>query len=157
MKTRIYTDGACSGNPGPGGWAALILCENKRVTLSSSDRYTTNNRMELLAAIRAIDWCIKNKYKKIEIYSDSAYVVNSINKEWIKKWKRNFWKNSKGDDVKNRDLWELLNEQLHDLSHVITFVKVRGHSGDKNNDYVDKVAKSEVEAMANQLSEERET
>ena len=111
MKVRIFTDGACSENPGPGGWAAVFNTADKCKTISGNEKMTTNNRMELRAVIEAYTKVLSKKPKTdvvYELYSDSAYVVNSINNGWIDKWQQNNWKTTKNDDVKNRDLWEQL-------------------------------------------------
>jgi ribonuclease HI len=106
MKYTIYTDGACSGNPGPGGWGAVIFDnENKQKNISGSEENTTNNRMELSAAIMALEEV--NTNSEITIYTDSTYVKNGIT-EWVLKWKENGWKNSNKEPVKNKDLWEKL-------------------------------------------------
>ncbi len=144
MKVRAYTDGACSGNPGPGGWAAVILFPSDRQEISGFEEDTTNNRMELRAAVETLKLVLSLGYTKIDIYSDSAYVVNAVKKEWLKKWGHNGWKTVGGEDVKNKDLWIRLVELLT-RSRYINFIKVKGHSGDKNNELVDKLAKREVE------------
>ena len=143
MKTRIYTDGACSGNPGPGGWAAVILFSEDRQEISGYEAETTNNRMELKAVVEGLRLAIKLGCRKVEINSDSAYVVNAFNKGWLKKWCRNNWKTVTGNDVKNKDLWSIL-LKLFDLSDV-QFVKVKGHAGESNNERVDKLARKEIE------------
>ena len=104
-KLEIYTDGACLGNPGPGGWAALIIDNNQEKILSGNNEMTTNNRMELLAIIKALESI--NHHLEITIYTDSKYVINGIT-SWIKKWKTNDWKNSSKTPVKNIDLWKIL-------------------------------------------------
>ena len=144
MKIRIYTDGACSGNPGPGGWGAVILFENEKQLISGNEHPTTNNRMELKAVVEALKIALQFS-KKIDIYSDSAYVVNTIKNKWYKNWSLNGWKTVKKEDVKNKDLWVELIELLG--HHPINLVKVKGHSGDKNNELVDKLAKREVERI----------
>jgi ribonuclease HI len=150
MKLRIFTDGACSGNPGPGGWAVLLNLKTDNKTLSGGEKETTNNRMELTAVVNALEEVSLNEYKKyddIEIHSDSAYVVHAVNLRWIRKWKLNGWKTAKNDDVKNRDLWERLDNTMHALlscKNTITFVKVKGHAGNTFNEIVDKLAVDEV-------------
>lgn len=149
MKIRIFTDGACSENPGPGGWAAVFNTDNKCKTISGHEMTTTNNRMELKAVIES--------YKKIlttmcdssvefELYSDSAYVVNSINNGWIAKWQLNNWKTTRNWDVKNRDLWEEfigLQNKAKMLGISVKIIKIKGHSGNTFNELVDKLAKEE--------------
>lgn len=155
MKIRIYTDGACSENPGPGGWASIWVSDNNIKVISGRNPKTTNNQMELTAVVvslrrvRNFLTTLSNPWmsKEYEIYSDSAYVVNSINNNWIDRWMLNDWKTSKGDDVKNVELWM---ECLKLLSKIrqsgvkITFIKVKGHSGDTLNEYADEIAKKEV-------------
>lgn len=155
MKVRIYTDGACSENPGPGGWASIWVSDNGIKVISGRNPKTTNNQMELTAVVvslrrvRNFLTTLSNPWmsKEYEIYSDSAYVVNSINNNWVDRWMLNDWKTSKGDDVKNVELWM---ECLRLLSKIrqsgvkITFIKVKGHSGDTLNEYADEIAKKEV-------------
>ena len=108
MKYKIYTDGACSGNPGPGGWGAVILDQDdKQKNISGSEKNTTNNRMELLAAIMSLKKIKTNS--EVVIFTDSTYVKNGIT-EWMKNWKKNGWKNSSKKPVKNKDLWEKLDK-----------------------------------------------
>ena len=155
MKIRIYTDGACSENPGPGGWASIWVSDNGIKVISGNNPNTTNNQMELTAVVvslrrvRNFLTTLSNPWmsKEYEIYSDSAYVVNSINNNWVDRWMLNDWKTSRGDDVKNVELWM---ECLRLLSKIrqsgvkITFIKVKGHSGDTLNEYADEIAKKEV-------------
>ena len=149
MKVRIFTDGACSENPGPGGWAAVFNYEDKCDTISGNEIATTNNRMELRAVIESFKKILSEKPKRdveFELYSDSAYVVNSINNGWIAKWKQNNWKTTKGEDVKNRDLWEqfsMLCDKLKFCKVCITIIKIKGHAGNTFNELVDKLAKEE--------------
>ena len=147
MKLRIFTDGACSGNPGSGGWACLLALDEDNEITSGHELYTTNNRMELLAVIeglkRAFD---KQQYDVLEIHSDSAYVVNAITKQWLPKWKMNGWKTLTQDDVKNHDLWKQLDDLLIEgrkEKKRITFIKVKGHDGILLNEMVDLRARSE--------------
>lgn len=148
MRIRIYTDGACSENPGPGGWAFVVNTDSTCNTFSGGASSTTNNRMELTGVVEALRYIASqadggNVY---EIYCDSAYVVNSINNKWLDGWKLNGWKTKQGDDIKNRDLWEALSVQMHScrkMGQQITFIKVKGHNGNTFNELVDKLAKSE--------------
>lgn len=142
----LYTDGACSGNPGVGGWAAVLIYKGKQKELSGGERETTNNRMELTAVIRGLE-ALKEKCN-VTIYSDSAYVVNAINNDWITNWQLNGWKNSAKDDVSNKDLWEKLLDLL--ASHPSVFVKVKGHSTNELNNRCDKLAVSEVQKIKSQ-------
>jgi len=131
----IYTDGACSGNPGPGGWAAIIIYNGIEKMVCGGEEFTTNNRMELLAAIKALE-ALKRSCK-IDLYTDSTYVRSGV-LEWMSGWKKKGWKNSKNQEVKNLDLWQELDE-LQAL-HTIDWHWVKGHSGDKYNDKVDYLA-----------------
>tara|TARA_B100000965_G_scaffold144120_1_gene120046 strand:- start:1019 stop:1447 length:429 start_codon:yes stop_codon:yes gene_type:complete len=135
MKIRIYTDGACSGNPGKGGWGALIQENDDEKKLSGSELNTTNNRMELTAVIKALEHY--NEAKEIEIFTDSKYVMQGIT-EWIKNWKSNHWKTSQKKDVKNKDLWVLLDTVS--AKHDIKWSWVKGHAGDYGNEIADKLA-----------------
>lgn len=146
MKIKAYTDGACSGNPGPGGWAAILLFDAGKQDISGNELYTTNNRMELKAVVETMNVLNDLNCKHIEIYSDSAYVVNAINKCWITKWANNGWKTTSFDDVKNKDLWKrLLHLLLTGPHESVKFIKVKGHSGNEHNELVDVLAKKEVE------------
>lgn len=155
MRIRIFTDGACSGNPGPGGWGAVITHNNGNDILKGYEVNTTNNRMELMAVTRVLYHVMEkgiegfNKDKdKIEIHSDSAYVINAINDKWTVKWKLNGWKTTKGKDVKNRDLWEefmRLTMAFRSGKVSIQFVKVKGHNGNTFNEMADEIAREQVE------------
>ena len=135
MKIKIYTDGACSGNPGKGGWGALIQENDNEKKLSGSELNTTNNRMELTAVIRALEHY--DEAKEIEVFTDSKYVMQGIT-EWIKNWKTNHWKTSQKKDVKNKDLWVLLDTVS--AKHDIKWSWVKGHAGDYGNEIADKLA-----------------
>ena len=136
----IYTDGACSGNPGRGGWAAIILDKNyKYYSVSGGINNTTNNRMELMAPIMALKK-IKKK-SKITIYTDSKYVKDGIT-DWIKKWKLNNWKNSNKKPVKNKDLWIKLDNSCQ--KHEINWKWVKAHAGNKYNNLADELAVAET-------------
>ena len=137
MKLKIYTDGACSGNPGKGGWAAIILNDSSQSNISGSENNTTNNRMELMAPIMALKK-IKKK-SEITIFTDSKYVKDGIT-DWIKKWKVNNWKSSNKKPVKNKDLWIKLDNAC--LKHKVTWKWVKAHSGNKYNNLVDGLAVS---------------
>ena len=143
MEIKIYTDGACIGNPGPGGWAAIILSENKKNQLFGGEKLTTNNRMELTAAIKALEYCEKEEgkqpsLKQIKIYTDSKYLKEGIT-VWINSWEKNNWKTADKKNVKNVDLWKKLKE-LSQSNH-IEWCWVKGHSNDPMNDLADKLAK----------------
>ena len=139
MKFKIYTDGACSGNPGKGGWAAIILYEKNQLAICGSENKTTNNRMELMAPIMALKK-IKNKSEVI-IYTDSRYVKDGIT-DWIKKWKLNNWKNSNKKSVKNKDLWIKLDNSCQ--KHNISWKWVKAHAGNKFNNLADELAVSKT-------------
>ena len=140
MKYKIYTDGACSGNPGPGGWAAIIIVNNEvKNVFSGSEKNTTNNQMELMAPIEAIQ-----KFKKkseISIFTDSTYVKNGIT-TWIDQWEKNGWKTVSKKPVKNKELWK----KLKNLSskHSIRWIWVKGHAQDKYNNLVDEIAQEAI-------------
>ena len=135
MKLKIYTDGACSGNPGKGGWAAIIIDGKNQSSISGSESKTTNNRMELMAPIMALK---KIKIKsEITIYTDSRYVKDGIT-EWIKKWKLNNWKSSNKKPVKNKDLWIKLDN--HCQKHDVSWKWVKAHAGNRLNNLVDELA-----------------
>ena len=136
-RISIYVDGACSGNPGRGGWGAYLIYPNTTKKLKGYYKYTTNNRMELTAAIEALKSL--NKKYIIDIYTDSAYLKNGITK-WIKIWKKNDWKNSKREPVKNHDLWLKLLEYTE--KHNIFWNWIKGHSGNRGNDIADALAVS---------------
>ena len=140
MKYVIYTDGACSGNPGPGGWGAIILSEEKNETnISGKEKSTTNNRMELMAPIMALRKI--KKASKIIIYTDSIYLKNGIT-TWIKKWEKNGWKSANKKPVKNKDLWVTLNKLSK--GHVIDWKWVKAHAGNKYNEIADKLATAAI-------------
>ena len=133
---KIYTDGSCIGNPGSGGWAAVILNGNKQDIISGRKKNTTNNQMELMAAIKALIFF--SKKQKIRIYTDSNYVKEGIT-NWIKIWEKNNWKTANKKKVKNVELWIKLNTVSN--FHDIEWQWVKGHSGDPMNNMVDKLAK----------------
>ena len=136
MKYKIYTDGACSGNPGPGGWGAVILDQDdKQKNISGSEKNTTNNRMELLAAIMSLKKIKTNS--EVVIFTDSIYVKNGIT-EWMKNWKKNGWKNSNKKTVKNKDLWVKL-DKLCEANNV-SWKWVKGHSTNEFNNLADELA-----------------
>lgn len=133
----IYTDGACSGNPGPGGWAALLICNGAKKELSGHEQYTTNNRMELMATIKALE--ALNRSCEVTIYTDSAYLVNAHNQGWIEKWMEEGWVHGKKkSDVLNSDLWLRLLKA--EEGHKVEFCKVPAHSGETYNEIVDRIA-----------------
>jgi ribonuclease HI len=139
-KVMIYTDGACSGNPGPGGWSAILVCGSNEKELSGGKTSTTNNEMELTAAVEALS-ALKSPCA-VELYSDSAYLVNCMTQGWYRKWQRNGWKTAEGNPVANRELWEQLIELTE--KHDVTFLKVKGHAGHEYNERCDQLAKAAV-------------
>ena len=164
MRVRVYTDGACSGNPGPGGWAVAFMGTQDVMKSSGYEVDTTNNRMELTAVIEGLRQILEGEanvdghVSAIDIYSDSAYVVNAINNDWLSSWKRKMWTTQKGEPVKNRDLWE------HWLSLValarkrrikVSLLKVKGHNGNTFNELVDRMA-VEARMMAQHEAMERD-
>ena len=143
MEIKIYTDGACVGNPGPGGWAAIILLKNGKKELFGGEKLTTNNRMELTAAIKALEYFTKQEEKQpskkhIRIFTDSTYVKEGIT-VWINSWEKNNWKTAGKKNVKNIDLWKKLKELIQ--TSQVEWNWVKGHSEDPMNDLADKLAK----------------
>ena len=138
-EVTIYTDGACSGNPGPGGWASILMAGGVKKELSGGEPDTTNNRMELMAVIQGLR-ALKRPCK-VDIYSDSAYVVNAFEQNWLTKWTMNGWKNSAKAEVANSDLWK----ELLSLTtmHNVTFHKVKGHADNEFNNRCDELAVAE--------------
>lgn len=137
----IYTDGACSGNPGVGGWGAVLFYKEHYKEICGGQKDTTNNRMELQAVIEAIK--LIKKTQPIIVYTDSKYVQNGIS-EWIHSWKKNGWKNAEKKPIKNVDLWKTLDELV--LNHTITWKWVKGHAGDKYNEIADALARKGLES-----------
>lgn len=132
----IYTDGACSGNPGPGGWGALLQYNSQEKEIKGGEAHTTNNRMEMQAIIEAIK-CLKRP-SHAKIHSDSALIVNAFNQGWIKNWKKRGWKKSNKKPVENQDLWKEMLEAME--PHTVELIKVKGHSDDERNNRVDALA-----------------
>jgi ribonuclease HI len=141
---EIYTDGACRGNPGPGGWAALLSFGGVEKELAGAEVLTTNNRMELMAVIRALEALKKPSEVRVFTDSDSEYVRKGIT-EWVKGWKARDWKTSDRKPVKNRDLWERLDELA--AGHQVQWQWVKGHSGVPGNERVDRLANEAIDAM----------
>jgi ribonuclease HI len=139
LKTIIvYTDGACSGNPGPGGWGAILIFGDTKKELFGGEPHTTNNRMEMMGAIRALE-ALKEPCH-VHLHSDSAYLINCFKNRWYANWQRNGWKNSAKQPVENRDLWERLLELAS--KHRIEWIKVKGHSNDALNNRADELARA---------------
>ena len=135
-EVNVYTDGACSGNPGKGGYCAILIYGDIEKIVSGFEDNTTNNRMELLAAIMGLK-TLKEPCK-VNLYSDSQYLINAFNEGWLNSWQQNNWKNSNKKEVKNVDLWK----EIIDLTniHDVTFIKVKGHSDNEYNNRCDKIA-----------------
>ena len=142
-QVEIFTDGACKGNPGPGGWGALLRMGSHEKELSGSDPDTTNNRMELLAVIHALEALIEPCW--VELYSDSKYVIDGITK-WVHGWKKRGWVNASKKPVRNADLWHDLIEAV--ARHEVSWHWVRGHNGHPENERVDQLASNAAEAEA---------
>jgi ribonuclease HI len=140
-RVVIYTDGACSGNPGPGGWGAILTMGDREKEISGGEPHTTNNRMELMAAIAALE-ALKRPCK-VELHTDSQYVQQGIS-SWIKQWKRNGWRTSDLKPVKNADLWRRLDEAL--ARHDVDWRWVRGHVGHAMNERADQLARAAIAA-----------
>lgn len=138
-EVNVYTDGACSGNPGKGGYCAILLYGDNEKVVSGFEDNTTNNRMELLAAIMGLK-ALKEPCK-VNLYSDSQYLINAFNEGWLISWQQNNWKNSSKKEVKNVDLWK----EMIDLTsiHDVVFIKVKGHSDNEYNNRCDKIAVQE--------------
>ena len=137
-KVKIYTDGACSGNPGDGGWCAILIYKKIEKVLSGFEAETTNNRMEMLSVIKGLS-ALKEPCQ-VELFSDSEYVVDSINLKRVFSWKENCWKTASKSQVKNVDLWEEILKLIN--VHKVKFVKVKGHSDNEYNNRCDKIAVS---------------
>ena len=149
MKTvEIYTDGACSGNPGIGGWGAVLMFNGFEKRISGAENSTTNNRMELLAVINGLS-CLKEKCE-VEIFSDSAYVVNAYLQNWVDNWKANGWKKQKSS-IKNLELWKQLDSLVN--FHNVKFIKVKGHSDNAYNNECDKMAREQVDKILGGINE----
>lgn len=139
-QVNIYTDGACSGNPGPGGWAAILEYGGHEKELSGYSEDTTNNRMELMGVIKGLS--ALSQSCQVNMHTDSAYVLNAFTKGWIQNWQRNGWKNSKKLPVENKDLWEILINLTKD--HTVKWIKVKGHSGHDYNERCDALARKQI-------------
>jgi ribonuclease HI len=143
MEIKIYTDGACIGNPGPGGWAAIVLFKNIKKELFGGEKLTTNNRMELTAAIKALEYCAKEEKKQlslknVKIFTDSVYVKDGIT-VWVNNWEKNNWKTADKKNVKNVDLWKKLKSLTK--SNQVEWYWIKSHSENPMNDLADELAK----------------
>ena len=139
-KVIIYTDGACSGNPGPGGWAAVLMYKENKKEISGAIKNTINNIIELIAFVKALNTL---KFPcKVDLYSDSSYVINAFEKKWIFGWIKNNWKTSSKEPVKNKEIWQ----ELYDLTkvHKVNFIKVKGHSDNVWNNRCDELAREAI-------------
>ena len=143
VKVIIYTDGACSGNPGPGGWGSILMYKENKKEISGGNPNTTNNIMEITAVIEALK-LLKHECE-VQVYSDSAYVVNAFNQGWIYNWKKNNWKTASKEPVKNKELWE----ELYGFTkmHKIEFIKVKGHSDNQFNNRCDELARNAIKSL----------
>lgn len=139
---ELYTDGACKGNPGPGGWGVFLRYGGHELELCGGEAPTTNNRMELMAVIEGLG-CLKRRCQ-VELYTDSRYVMQGMT-QWIEGWKRNGWINSKKEPVKNDDLWKQLDEAVS--QHDVSWHWVKGHSGDEGNEKADQLANQGIEEL----------
>jgi len=139
----IYTDGACSGNPGPGGWGVVLQWQGKEKELYGGDELTTNNRMELMAAIQALE--ALKRPERVSLHTDSTYLLNGITK-WVEGWQRNGWKTAAKKPVKNDDLWRRLLEAMR--PHDVSWVWVKGHAGDPGNERADALARRGIAEVA---------
>jgi ribonuclease HI len=143
MTIEIYTDGACKGNPGPGGWGVLLRYNGQEKTMHGGESHTTNNRMELMAAIKGLESLTRPC--EVNLYTDSQYLRQGM-MDWLKSWKKNGWRNSKKEPVKNSDLWKILDDLAS--GHKITWHWVKGHSGHIENDRVDALANQGIEELS---------
>jgi len=141
---EIFTDGACTGNPGPGGWCAILRYKNHEKILSGFDKNTTNNRMELTAVIKALEKIKRKSY--IKIYSDSQYLIKGMT-EWLQNWIKNDWKNSRKEEIQNKELWMKLYE--FSKKHEIEWIWIKGHKGHLENEKCDKIAKKIIKENLN--------
>ncbi len=142
-KVIIYTDGACSGNPGPGGWGAILMYNGNKKEISGAKNNTTNNVMELTAALEGLKML---KFPcEVELYSDSAYLVNSFSQGWIYNWKKNNWKTASKEPVKNKEIWE----EIYNLTqiHKVKFIKVKGHADNEFNNRCDEMARNAIKTL----------
>ncbi len=142
-KVIIYTDGACSGNPGPGGWGAILMYKDNKKEISGGNKETTNNIMELTAALEGLKLL---KFPcEVDLYSDSAYLVNGFIQGWIYNWQKNNWKTSNKEPVKNKEIWE----KIYELTqiHKVKFIKVKGHSDNEFNNRCDELARNAIKSV----------
>ncbi|WP_418790627.1 ribonuclease HI [Phosphitispora sp. TUW77] len=143
-EVTIYTDGACSYNPGPGGWAAVLMFGSHEKEISGYEAQTTNNRMELTAAVKALE-ALKEPCR-VSLYSDSAYLINTFKQKWLEKWQHNGWKTSNKGPVENQDLWKQLMKLTGE--HTVEWIKVKGHADNEYNNRCDRLARDEIKKRA---------
>lgn len=139
-QVEIYTDGACSGNPGPGGWAAVLMSGEHRREISGYEAHTTNQRMELRAAVEAL--AVLKQPCAVTLFSDSAYLINAFRQDWFSRWERTGWLNARKQPVENQDLWRALLQLAR--QHRVTWIKVKGHAGNPWNERCDQLAREEI-------------
>jgi len=142
-KVTIYTDGACSGNPGPGGYGAVLIYGQHRKEISGGEPHTTNNRMEIMGVISGLE--LLNQPCEVELFSDSRYVVDAIEKGWVTRWRENNWMRNKKEAALNVDLWERMLPLLE--THAVTFRWVKGHAGHPENERCDQLAREAIQGM----------
>ena len=142
-QVTIYTDGACSGNPGPGGWGCVLMYNQHKKESSGDAEDTTNNRMEITAALEALK--LLKEPCQVDLYTDSAYLCNALEKKWLETWSRNGWKTASKSNVENQDLWKELLIQLQ--RHEVKFHKVKGHADNEYNNRCDKLAREAVQRI----------
>lgn len=142
-QVTIYTDGACSGNPGPGGWGCVLMYGQHKKEMSGGEPQTTNNRMEIQAALSALS--ILKESCIVDIYTDSAYLCNAVEKKWLVNWQRNGWKTASKSPVENQDLWQELIVLMN--RHKVTFHKVKGHADNEFNNRCDALARGAIKAL----------
>ena len=142
-KVIIYTDGACSGNPGPGGWGAILMYKGAKKEISGGMKNTTNNIMEITAVVEALK-CLKVE-SDVQVYSDSAYTVNAFKQGWIYNWMKNGWKTANKEPVKNKELWQ----ELYSLTkkHKVEFITVKGHADNEFNNICDEMAREAIQKL----------
>lgn len=146
-NVTIYTDGACSGNPGNGGYGAILMYGKFKKEISNGEKNTTNNRMELMAAIKALE--LLKEPCKVQLYSDSAYMVNAFNLDWVSSWKNNNYRGSDKKEIKNLDLWKRLISLTE--THKVEFIKVKGHADNEFNNRCDFLATSAIEKLNSEI------
>ena len=152
-RVTIYTDGACSKNPGPGGRGCVLIYGKHRKEASGNDPMTTNTRMELTAAIEALR--LLRRSCLVELYTDSAYLCNAMNQSWLTNWKQNGWKTANRHEVENRDLWEQLDALC--VTHTVYFHKVKGHSDNEENNRCDFLARSAIKELIERTDKQIDT